>query len=134
MASVRLAELKKSSGGAERGLLDTLRLLEPRDFRLQGRDALIEFLHGKVIETLSDLMRRRRFSWRRAENLIIISNHGEPPRLAVKTMNFEYCITLHWNRAMCCSNGCPGLGVFTAVRCKQVRETYASSSGNRNIC
>jgi hypothetical protein len=52
----------------------------------------------------------------------------------VKTMNFEYCITLHRNQAICCSNGCPGLSVFTTVRCKLVRETYSSNSGDRNIC
>ena len=82
------------------------RLLEPCDFSVQGRDALIYFLHGKVVETLSDLVRRRRLSWRRAENLIVISSHCESPRLTAKARYSEYCITPHWNRAMCYSHSC----------------------------
>jgi hypothetical protein len=50
-------------------------------------DALIDFLHGKVFETLSDLARRRRLPWRRAEDLIVISTHGGPLRLVAKAEN-----------------------------------------------
>jgi hypothetical protein len=55
-ASVRSLHLKESGGGAGRCLFGSSRFLEPCDFRLQDRDALIDFLQGKVVETLSDLM------------------------------------------------------------------------------
>jgi hypothetical protein len=66
-------ELKKGGGGAERCLFGSSRF-EPCDFSPQGRDTLIDFLHGKVVETLSDLVRRCSLSWRRAENLIVVSS------------------------------------------------------------
>src|SRR5205807_4466635 len=108
--------------------LSSARLLEPCDFSLQGRDALIDCLHGKVVEALSDLVRRRRLSWRRAENLIVISSHCESPHLTAKAGYSERCITPHWNRAMCYSHSCLAFAYSSAVRCKSARETYVSGS------
>ena len=48
---------------------------------------LIDFLHGKVFDTLSDLVRSCRLPWRRAEDLIVISSHGGPLRLVAKAKN-----------------------------------------------
>jgi len=103
IASARLVELKKGGGGTERCLFGSSRLFAPCDFSLQGRDALIDFLHGKVVETLSDLVRRRRLSWRRAENLIVISSHANHlvlprkpgiPSIVSPLIGTEPCATL----------------------------------------
>jgi hypothetical protein len=67
IASVRSLHFKKRAGGAGRCLFGSSCFLESCDFSLQGRDALIDFLHGKVVETLSDLVRRCRLPGRRAK-------------------------------------------------------------------
>ncbi|TPV99077.1 MAG: hypothetical protein USCAAHI_01493 [Beijerinckiaceae bacterium] len=103
--SAQVVGLKKSGGGAERCLFGASRLLEPCDFGPQRRNALVDFPDGKVVEILSDFVRRRCLSWRRAENLIVISSHGDPPRLAAKTISSEYCIIPHWIQARYCFHG-----------------------------
>jgi hypothetical protein len=87
--SAQVVGLKKSGGGAERCLFGASRLLEPCDFGPQRCDPLIDFLNGKVVKILSDLVRRRCLSRRRAENLIVISSHGEPPRRAAKIISSQ---------------------------------------------
>gem|GEM_PF-4227838 len=45
---------------------------------MQGGDSLIEFLHRKVVETLSDLMRRCCLSRRSAKDFVIVCSHAKP--------------------------------------------------------
>jgi hypothetical protein len=86
IASARLVAFKKRGGGAERCLFGSSRVLKSCDFRPQCRDALVDFLHGKIVEALPNPKSRHLLSWRRAKNLIVISSHSKPPPLAMKTI------------------------------------------------
>jgi hypothetical protein len=88
IASVRSLHFKKSGGGAGRCLFGSSRFLEPCDFSLQDRDALIDFLQGKVVETLSDLVRSCRFTRRCAKNFIVVCSHGESPTCCFRSLGW----------------------------------------------
>ena len=108
----RLIELKKGGGGTERCLFGSSRLLEPCDFSLQFVMRSLISCTGRSSRLLSDLVRRRRLSWRRAENLIVISRPCKSPCFPAKARYSEYCITPHWEPSHVLLSQQPGLCLF----------------------
>ena len=91
---------------------------------------LIDFLHGKVFDTLSDLVRSCRLPWRRAEDLIVISSHGGPLRLVAKAKNSYHSPTpIIETEGMITSTGSPPQlkGATTIIVVDSVAERRAVS-------